>query len=107
MSELPDDIDPLIYPVVKWFVDAGFRTFASCQGGEGHAMSMPWIRLAPRHSLKTTRRKVVRWLVSKGIKAFDIEEVRSGFTKGEHPDRCYVDVYFWSLNEVELAISGE
>lgn len=44
MKNLPLDIDPLILPAVKILNEHGFKTFESCQGGEGHAFFEPTIR---------------------------------------------------------------
>jgi hypothetical protein len=41
---LPDDIDPLILPAVMVLNRHGFKTFESCQGGDGHAFFEPTIR---------------------------------------------------------------
>lgn len=40
----PDNIDPLILPVVKILNEHGFKTFESCQGGEGHCVPEPMVR---------------------------------------------------------------
>jgi hypothetical protein len=44
MKQLPHDIDPLILPAVQILNEHGFKTFESCQGGEGHAFYEPTIR---------------------------------------------------------------
>ena len=44
MYNLPSNIDPLIRPAVKILNEHGFKTFESCQGGEGHAFLEPTIR---------------------------------------------------------------
>jgi len=40
----PDNIDPLILPAVKILNHFGFKTFESCEGGEGHAFPEPTVR---------------------------------------------------------------
>jgi hypothetical protein len=40
----PDTVDSLILPAVKILTDHGFKTFESCQGGEGHAFLEPTVR---------------------------------------------------------------
>jgi hypothetical protein len=40
----PDNVDALILPAVKLLNENGFKTFESCQGGEGHAFGEPTIR---------------------------------------------------------------
>lgn len=39
-----DFIDPLILPAVEVLNIHGFKTFESCQGGEGHCYSEPTVR---------------------------------------------------------------
>lgn len=41
---LPSGIDDLILPAVKILNIHGFKTFESCQGGDGHAFFEPTIR---------------------------------------------------------------
>jgi hypothetical protein len=41
---LPKNIDALILPAVKILNEHGFKTFESCQGGNGHAFLEPTIR---------------------------------------------------------------
>lgn len=40
----PTDIDELILPAVKILNEHGFKTFESCQGGDGHAFLEPTVR---------------------------------------------------------------
>jgi hypothetical protein len=42
---MPNDhvLDPLIDPYVRAMQEAGFDTFQSCQGGEGHGFDLPFI----------------------------------------------------------------
>lgn len=40
----PFSIDPLILPAVEVLNNHGFKTFESCQGGEGHAFLEPTVR---------------------------------------------------------------
>lgn len=40
----PLDVDLLIEPAVKILNEHGFKTFESCQGGEGHCFSEPTVR---------------------------------------------------------------
>lgn len=40
----PDNVDPLILPAVKILNEYGFKTFESCQGGEGHCFPEPTVR---------------------------------------------------------------
>ena len=42
--ELPKGIDPLILDTVKTLNSYGFKTFESCQGGEGHCFDKPTVR---------------------------------------------------------------
>lgn len=44
MNCLPSNIDPLILPVVQMLNKYGFKTFESCQGGDGHAFFEPTVR---------------------------------------------------------------
>jgi hypothetical protein len=39
-----DKIDPLILPAVEILNKHGFKTFESCQGGEGHCFAEPTVR---------------------------------------------------------------
>jgi len=41
---LPLDIDELILPAVKILNEYGFKTFESCQGGQGHSFFEPTVR---------------------------------------------------------------
>lgn len=40
----PEGLDPLIAPVVQILNEHGFKTFESCQGGEGHCYPEPTVR---------------------------------------------------------------
>lgn len=42
--QAPDGIDKLILPIVEILNIHGFKTFESCQGGEGHAFFEPTVR---------------------------------------------------------------
>jgi hypothetical protein len=39
-----DEIDVLILPIVELLNKNGFKTFESCQGGEGHCFKEPTVR---------------------------------------------------------------
>ena len=39
-----EHLDKGIKPPVKLFIEAGFSTFESCEGGEGHVFSVPAIK---------------------------------------------------------------
>ena len=41
---LPHTLDPLIRPVVELLNAHGFKTYESCQGGEGHCYQEPTVR---------------------------------------------------------------
>ena len=41
---LPKNIDTKILPIVQILNEHGFKTFESCEGGEGHAFLEPTIR---------------------------------------------------------------
>lgn len=41
-----DSLDPGIRDVVVLLRENGFRTFTSCEGGEGHAFEKPTVRVA-------------------------------------------------------------
>jgi hypothetical protein len=42
--EIPDNLDALIRPAVEILNKYGFKTFESCQGGEGHCFPEPTVR---------------------------------------------------------------
>ena len=44
-----DQLDPLIRPYVRALYEAGFDTYESCQGGEGHSAAAPFIRFKGNH----------------------------------------------------------
>ncbi|MES2373778.1 MAG: hypothetical protein V4557_14455 [Bacteroidota bacterium] len=44
MVSFPDNIDEQIRPVVEVLTRHGFKTFESCQGGEGHFFNEPTVR---------------------------------------------------------------
>lgn len=44
MKNYPDNVDELIEPAVQVLNEHGFKTFESCQGGEGHAFFEPTVR---------------------------------------------------------------
>lgn len=46
MRKYPNNIDPLIEPAVKILTEHGFKTFESCQGGEGHCFPEPTVRFS-------------------------------------------------------------
>ena len=44
MVNLPHNIDEKILPAVRILNEHGFKTFESCEGGEGHVFNQPTIR---------------------------------------------------------------
>jgi hypothetical protein len=44
MVNLPHNIDEKILPAVKILNEHGFKTFESCEGGEGHLFHEPTVR---------------------------------------------------------------
>jgi hypothetical protein len=60
-----DSFDPLkldirIKGVVMRLRDAGFSTFASCQGGEHHAYNRPFVNIGVPHSEANNVRKFLK-----------------------------------------------
>jgi len=41
---LPSDVDPLVLGIVTILNEHGFKTFESCQGGDGHCFPEPTVR---------------------------------------------------------------
>ena len=68
MTQRPknDRIDPLILPVVTILNENGYKTSASCQGGEGHSWPLPGIHVIDTFTEKEYGehhpRNVIRWI---------------------------------------------
>ena len=82
---MDEHVDADILPIVKMLAEKGFNTTWSCQGGEGHSVDNPTIRLfygggvEPRHYMNLIRNA----LQEDGHLQFRIgfEEVYDGGTK--------------------------
>jgi hypothetical protein len=56
----PDELDPLIRPVVMLLRDNGIKTYTSCQGGKGHCFPLPHIAFNVSQDYNQAWRKVVK-----------------------------------------------
>lgn len=98
-AELEAVLDPWIKPLVLFLREYGFQTFASCDGGTGHAFSFPTVRLwkSPGRSLEATRKELVHVLRRRKIEV--------GFSTSCHyqhggglPSQAFVQIEFWGTS---------
>jgi len=107
-----EGLDTKIKTLVFALVYKGFRTFASCQGGEGHSFPFPIVRML-RDKDKTvdqTRERLAKALIVLRLKGFHTRAVYMDPTinlKYMHrPDedayeKDYVEVEFWSIRSLK------
>jgi hypothetical protein len=56
----PDELDPLIKPIVMLLRDNGIKTYTSCQGGKGHCFPLPHIAFNVSQDYNQAWRKVLK-----------------------------------------------
>lgn len=90
----PADLDPGIRRVVVYLRAHGFRTFASCEGGDGHTYALPTVRLLPDlgQSPDGTRERLARCLAAAGFEAF---WTACFYFNQPSPFGCFVQVELW------------
>ena len=90
------ELDEQIAPLVHCLNAAGFKTIGSCQGGPGHAFSLPCVQIRNgRWSLDNTRRALCEWLLSRGVEGFTVRTV-SMHQRSESPEPySYVELELW------------
>jgi hypothetical protein len=102
-TDLPDDIDPGIRPLVELLNRNGLKTTASCQGGEGHEWRRPAVRVVPSESrpqaLHALADELARVLIQHGYTGFSIgcvHHYQSAALPWRPAEMSYVEVDFWS-----------
>lgn len=89
LPSITGDLDPGIAPIVYALRDAGFRTLASCQGGDGHAALHPTVSILPepRHPIHQTRVRLIRWIRNQHLDGCYISEVWPIITSNQNGSR--------------------
>lgn len=107
-------IDEGILPVVMVLNDAGFDTFSSCQGGEGHAFASPTVRIklpasARGMAVEAEIGRMAEVLIEAGYGGFYIKHIRSYQLSGEwQPDsQPFIEVEFWADRPVPAEVQYE
>lgn len=89
-------LDPGIADLVMELRERGFRTFASCSGGRGHAFPEPTIRMHVDHggTLSSTAYRLGNALQEMGYSDYIINQARMSYSKEK-----WVEVLFWNYEE--------
>jgi len=92
-----DEIDPGVREFVRELNDAGFVTFGSCQGGEGHAFDRPAVQIEATYGLSPTRKRLVELMRGKEI-ACTVSEIYLCQADRIMPE-SYLQVELWQKAE--------
>lgn len=92
-----DELDAGIAPVVRLLREHGVNTFASCQGGEGHAFASPVVRIWPNNpaGVATEMTEIARVLSSAGYGGYYLKEINSYQTGMRPRYETFIEVEFW------------
>src|SRR5262245_13107612 len=71
LTPIYGELDPGIRELVEQLREAGFNTFASCEGGKGHVSIAPMVRLYPDRDINETEKRLTEFLL--------FEHLYSGF----------------------------
>jgi hypothetical protein len=95
MTPIDEQVDPGIAAVVNVLRQAGFDTFSSCEGGEGHSFKHPSVRVQGEpKDFMWLRQGMARCLIKAGYQGFYIKEVY-GYQKELWKPHCFLEVEFW------------
>ena len=99
LEKIYQDVDPGIRPIVKLLNEAGYETFASCQGGEGHSFLRPTVGVFVHGDYFEFREKFVEFMnphvgrFSLNLRSEHVFRRRSTVTQ-----TCYLELY--SLDDI-------
>jgi len=101
MHPIEGELDPGIAPVVELLRRKGFNTFASCEGGEGHAFTHPTVRIEPLSIYYMSGNAIELALVLSvaGYQGYSIKQINSFQVSPVpwtgQPGLNYIEVEFW------------
>lgn len=101
MYDIEGKLDPGIAPVVKLLRRKGLNTFASCEGGPGHAFERPTVRIEPDNLFYMLPEvgDIPLVLSEAGYSGYSIKEVHAFQNKPTPwtgpPGLNYIEVEFW------------
>lgn len=100
-EDVYEPLDPGIADLVMELRERGFRTFASCSWGRGHAFPEPTIRMHVDHggTLSSTAYRLGNALQEMGYSDYIINQARMSYSKEK-----WVEVLFWNYEEETLPI---
>ena len=92
-----DKIDEGILPLVKLLITNGYKTTASCQGGEGHSSDLTWVYLSWEDPVFTEEdaNQLATLLMENGIYGFTLGHERV-FQAGETPLYSYIHIQLFN-----------
>ena len=88
------NIDPGIRERVGLLLEAGFKTTASCEGGDGHAFRFPTVQVDGKGNLPAVRAQLIRWLQKRGEAGSVSEHYLVQPTR--IMDESYVQIEWWT-----------
>jgi len=94
LEKIYQDVDTGIRPIVELLNEAGYETFMSCQGGEGHSSLRPVVGIFVHGDYFEFREKFVEFLNSH-VSRFSLT-LRS--QHGICTPACYLELY--SLDDI-------
>jgi len=99
LEKIYQDVDTGIRPIVKLLNEAGYETFTSCQGGEGHSFFRPTVGIFVHGNYFEFREKFVEFL-NPHVSRFSLI-LRSEHVFGRCStvtQTCYLELY--SLDDI-------
>lgn len=88
-TDMEFGLDKGIRDVVVLLRDHGVRTFASCEGSEGHGFSYPMVRIDAALALSDEHQKVLAVLSNAGYSGFYIKHYFGPYSQ-------FMEVEFWA-----------
>jgi hypothetical protein len=98
LEKIYQDVDPGIRPIVKLLNEAGFETFTSCQGGEGHSFFRPTVGIFVHGDYFEFREKFVEFLKPHVGRFILNLKSDHGFSRSAVTQTCYLELY--SLDDI-------
>ena len=98
LEKIYQDVDTGIRPIVELLNEAGYETFMSCQGGEGHSSLRPVVGIFVHGDYFEFREKFVEFLNSH-VNRFSLTiRTEHGTCTPTCTPTCYLELY--SLDDI-------
>ncbi len=94
-------IDDKIVGLVKFLNAKGFKTIGSCQGGPGHAFSLPTVRIKKLSELENIV-GISGTLTNMGVHGFSVKTVNMYQKEPYQPlPESYIEIELWNAEDLE------